>query len=125
MRRDDLAGRSARAARESPAPSPPAGTAARLRRLDDRPLDQNGVLEHEADQFLLAPFGIGEAELGVGRPLCRSSSRAEIPILRSSSASLARVGGFFKYSTTTGSAPLWRIIASVLRDVPQAGCDRL
>jgi len=35
--------------------------------------------------------------------------------------SRARVGGSFRYSMTTGSSPLRRIMASVLRDVPQAG----
>ncbi|MGY3292964.1 hypothetical protein ACVWWP_006031 [Bradyrhizobium sp. LM3.6] len=38
-----------------------------------------------------------------------------------SSTSFARDGGVFRYSMTTGSAPLCRIITSVLREVPQAG----
>ena len=35
--------------------------------------------------------------------------------------SRARLGGVFRYSITSGSSPLRRIIASVLREVPQAG----
>ena len=38
-----------------------------------------------------------------------------------SSTSLSREGGVFRYSITSGSLPDWRIMASVLRDVPQAG----
>jgi hypothetical protein len=37
------------------------------------------------------------------------------------STSFARPGGVFMYSTTSGSTPLLRISASVLRDVPQSG----
>jgi hypothetical protein len=35
--------------------------------------------------------------------------------------SIARLGGVFRYSTTCGSTPVLRIIASVLREVPQSG----
>ena len=35
--------------------------------------------------------------------------------------SRARSGGFLRYSMISGSSPLCRIIASVLREVPQAG----
>jgi hypothetical protein len=38
-----------------------------------------------------------------------------------SSTSRSRVGGVFRYSMISGSSPLYRIIASVLRDVPQSG----
>jgi hypothetical protein len=31
------------------------------------------------------------------------------------------VGGILGYSMTTGSTPLWRLMASALRDVPQSG----
>jgi hypothetical protein len=37
------------------------------------------------------------------------------------STSLSRLGGVFRYSMTVGSSPLWRIMARVLRDVPQSG----
>ena len=35
--------------------------------------------------------------------------------------SVSRLGGFFRYSITSGSSPDWRIMASALRDVPQSG----
>jgi len=38
-----------------------------------------------------------------------------------SCSSSARIGGVFRYSITCGSMPALRIIANVLRDVPQAG----
>ena len=38
-----------------------------------------------------------------------------------SDSSIARLGGVFRYSTTCGSMPALRIIASVLREVPQPG----
>ena len=38
-----------------------------------------------------------------------------------SSRSFSLEGGVLRYSMTTGSMPAWRISASVLRDVPQAG----
>ena len=38
-----------------------------------------------------------------------------------SQATMVRDGGVFRYSTTCGSMPAFRIIAKVLRDVPQAG----
>jgi len=44
-----------------------------------------------------------------------------MPIALINSISRARLGGFFRYSITSGASPLWRIIASVLRDVPQDG----
>jgi hypothetical protein len=34
---------------------------------------------------------------------------------------LSRLGGSFRYSMMIGSSPLCRIIASVLREVPQFG----
>jgi hypothetical protein len=44
-----------------------------------------------------------------------------MPIAEINSLSLWREGGVLRYSMTVGSMPLWRIIASVLRDVPQSG----
>jgi hypothetical protein len=38
-----------------------------LRRDDDRPVDQDRVRQHEIDQFVVAPSGIGEVEFGLGR----------------------------------------------------------
>jgi len=111
MRRDDLAGRSARAARDLQhllrRPAQPRA----LRRLDDRPLDQNGCLS-------MKPINSSSLHLGSARPSsCRASPLpqqfgAEIPILRSSSAS-SPASRFFKYSTTTarrrsgGSSPAY------------------
>jgi hypothetical protein len=54
-------------------------------------------------------------------PFSRNSARTGIVIALISSISRARLGGFFRYSMTSGVSPLCRIIASVLRDVPQAG----
>ena len=51
----------------------------------------------------------------------RSTLRTGTPVAAMSSTSFARPGGFFRYSTIIGSTPLLRIIASVLREVPQAG----
>ena len=44
-----------------------------------------------------------------------------MPSAAINSTSRARLGGVFRYSITSGSSPLCRIIASVLREVPQAG----
>jgi hypothetical protein len=44
-----------------------------------------------------------------------------MPASRISAASCSRVGVSFRYSTTSGSMPAWRMSASVLRDVPQRG----
>jgi hypothetical protein len=38
-----------------------------------------------------------------------------------SSVNRARLGGDFKYSMTSGSTPLARTMAKVLREVPHAG----
>jgi hypothetical protein len=38
-----------------------------------------------------------------------------------SAINCSRLGGVLRYSITSGSSPLCRIIASVLRDVPQLG----
>jgi hypothetical protein len=44
-----------------------------------------------------------------------------MPIIAINSTNFSRVGGVFRYSMISGSSPDWRIMASVLRDVPQAG----
>jgi hypothetical protein len=44
-----------------------------------------------------------------------------IPAALTSASSLAFEGGVFKYSITSGSTPLLRIIARVLREVPHLG----
>jgi hypothetical protein len=62
--------------------------------------------QHEIEQLVVAPFCVGKPQFRIA------------PI---SSISHSRLGGFFKYSITCGSSPLCRIIASVLREVPQAG----
>ena len=40
-----------------------------FRRDDDRPVDQDRMRQHEIDQLVVAPFGIGKPEFGVGRAL--------------------------------------------------------
>jgi hypothetical protein len=55
-----------------------------------------------------------------GVPFSRSSWRGVRPNWRSSSVSSARLGGVLRYSMTRGSMPALRIIASVLREVPQS-----
>ena len=44
-----------------------------------------------------------------------------MPIAAINSKSFSREGGVFRYSITAGSRPLCRIMASVLREVPQFG----
>ena len=44
-----------------------------------------------------------------------------MPIAAISSTSFSRDGGVFRYSITSGSSPDCRIMASVLREVPQSG----
>jgi hypothetical protein len=48
-------------------------------------------------------------------------SRGALPIAARRLSSCGRVQPAFRYSTTVGSAPEARIIARVLREVPQAG----
>ncbi|MNT99119.1 hypothetical protein D3C72_2418870 [compost metagenome] len=43
------------------------------------------------------------------------------PVAAISATSVARSGGVLRYSMTSGSTPLFRIMASVLRDVPHLG----
>jgi len=54
-------------------------------------------------------------------PFSRSASRTCSPAAAISAIKRARSGGVRKYSTTSGSTPAWRISASTLREVAQAG----
>ncbi len=56
-----------------------------------------------------------------GVPFSRIAWRTVSPAAAIIASSSAREGGFFRYSTTVGSMPALRIMASVLREVPQAG----
>ena len=56
--------------------------------------------------------------------LLRITSRTDSPLAAIKATSCSRVGGVLRYSITSGSTPLLRIIASVLREVPHRGCDR-
>ena len=40
-----------------------------FRRHDNGPVDQDRMLKHEVDQLVVAPLGIGKAQLGIGRAL--------------------------------------------------------
>ena len=44
-----------------------------------------------------------------------------MPMAVSNCCKRSLLGGVFRYSMTSGSAPLLRIMARVLREVPQAG----
>ena len=90
-------------------------------RHHDGPVDEDGVLHHEVDQLVIRPFGIAEVELGIGRALLAEKRGGPMPMLASNPTRVSREGGVTRYSMTSGSSPLWRIIANVLRDVPQAG----
>ena len=90
-------------------------------RHHDGALDQNGVRNHEIDKLVIGPLRIAKAEFLVRRALLSQQSRGPMPIAASSSFRRSRLGGVLRYSIISGSVPLWRIKASVLRDVPQAG----
>jgi hypothetical protein len=60
-----------------------------------------------------------QAQFGKGVPF--PQQRAPIPARAIRLSSMAREGGVLRYSTTCGSIPALRIMASALRDVPQAG----
>jgi len=69
-------------------------------------------------------FGLLRSSSLYGVPFSRRRSRTPIRIARISCSNLSRVGGVFRYSMMTGSSPLCRIIASVLRDHRSLDCDR-
>ena len=56
-----------------------------------------------------------------GVPFWRSKSRTGIPSFFSKACNCSALSGVFKYSTTSGSAPLFLIISSTLREVPHLG----
>ena len=51
-----------------------------LRRHDDRPVDQDRMSQHEIEQLVVAPFGIGKPELRIGRALFAQQPATGIPI---------------------------------------------
>jgi len=73
------------------------------------------------EQLIVGEGRIVEAELVVSRSLAAQDLAHADPHLPDERDSLSRVGGFLRYSMTSGSAPLLRISANALRDVPQAG----
>jgi hypothetical protein len=91
------------------------------RRHDEGTIDEDRTLEHRIEQFLVAPRRVSEAEFGEGCAFSRIAWRTVSPAAAIIASSSAREGGFFRYSTTVGSMPALRIMASVLREVPQAG----
>ena len=63
-----------------------------------------------------------EPELGIGRALlAQQRTQRKAHARDQAAASSARDGGVLRYSITCGSMPALRIMASVLREVPQAG----
>ena len=93
-----------------------------LRRHHDRPVDQDRMRQHEVDQFVVAPFRIGEPKFRIRRALLRATAREpEFPSPRSARSAAPGSAGSLRYSITSGSSPLCRIMASVLREVPQSG----
>src|SRR6185437_14785833 len=56
-----------------------------------------------------------------GVPFSRSAARTVSPARAIRSLSVSRSGGVLRYSMISGSIPALRIIASVLREVPQSG----
>ncbi len=87
----------------------------------NRPVDQDRMRQHEIDQLVVGPFRIGEAELRIGRAFLAQQACAAHLHGAQQRDKLSRLGGVFRYSMTIGSSPLCRIMASVLREVPQAG----
>lgn len=80
--------------------------------------DGRAIFKEAAWRGLQAP---GKEEQKKKFKFLINNGRTEMPIAAMSSCNRCRVGGAFRYSMIWGSSPLWRIIASVLREVPQAG----
>ena len=59
--------------------------------------------------------------LGKLQPDLQLTVRSGLPARSASQATMVRDGGVFRYCTTCGSMPTWRISSIALRDVPQAG----
>jgi hypothetical protein len=62
-----------------------------------------------------------QPQFRVGRILLPQAARSVIPAAPTSSMMRSRLGGVLRYSITWGSTPDCRIMASVLREVPQSG----
>jgi len=78
--------------------------------------------QHRVEKLVIRQARITEAELGIlAYPSQRSSARMVMPMRAMSFSSIERLGGVLRYSVTWGSMPALRIIASVLREVPQSG----
>ena len=86
---------------------------------DDRPLDDDRVLSHRRDEPILRQLRRVDARLG--RFFFRTSALAGIFNWPNSVFNCAAVYGVFRYSTISGSTPLSRNKASVLREVLQRG----
>lgn len=92
------------------------------RRFTDRGIDHDRGIEHEVQQLLVAPFRTIQLQLLEACALLAKESLTEIPISAMSAfKNFSRLGGVFRYSTTSGSTPLLRIMASGFRDLPHAG----
>ena len=80
-----------------------------LRRDDNRAIDKDGMRHHRIDQLVIAQSGIIQPQLVVRRalPAQHIAHRNPHALMRLTSSS--RLGGFFRYSMTTGSSPLLRI----------------
>jgi hypothetical protein len=77
--------------------------------------------QHLVDELLVSPLGIVEAKFLVGGTFLARRARTGMSMAATNSLSLSLEGGVFRYSMTVGSTPPWRIMASVLRQVPQSG----
>ena len=77
--------------------------------------------QHGIEQFVIAEAVFCRPSCSYGSVFLRSRSRTPMPISAISFFSSSRDGGVSRYRITVGSAPLLRISAEVLQDVPQAG----
>ena len=95
-----------------------------LRCHHDRTVDEDRVREHLVDELFIAPLGIVESELLVGRALLAQKGADGMPIAATNPFSRSRPGGVFRYSMTVGSSPLWRIWPACCATCRNRGCDR-
>ena len=79
------------------------------------------MLQHEIHQVRVTPFGVLQPEFVVRRAFLTQQLAWAMPIKLSSSSRRSLDGGVLRYSMTSGSTPLLRMRANVLREVPQAG----
>ena len=92
-----------------------------LRRHHDRPVDQDRMRQHEIEQLVVAPFRVGQSHFGVRRTLFAQQG-ADGNSRRLDQFDQPRAARrVFEIFDTSRSSPLCRIMASVLREVPQEG----